>query len=329
MVSARNDSNAPLTRFCLAIEEHRRTPEGRTKTPPQFVAHFFTQSETVPLDRIFRHLPKEVRGPIISGWGIRGAKAALRDTDDKVAAVVSDALIAGDLSSTAFEDGLTAATVVAWVPLVEWWRFWRGGSFTKAAFSKAIVTAYDLGLFDAEWMFDHLATKTSKGTDAITETLSKEDLSVWIKRVHESKDGSAKGLLDALGWEKLIGKTRDDALLGLLDALAAKFGWTTTTEEVPTITTETPAIGVEQAVLAQVAAAEAAEKKLEPMPNPTPSELDLEDTGPYSSPSKKDATVAKVTASKAHDIPVLINEDAEIDETRRLQRRPMTTKANR
>ena len=88
MATPRNDSTAPLTRFCFAVEEHRRTPEGRVKTAQQFVAHFFTQSETAPQDRIFKHLPKDVRGPVISTWGIRGAKAALRDSDEKVAAVV-------------------------------------------------------------------------------------------------------------------------------------------------------------------------------------------------------------------------------------------------
>src|SRR5450432_640006 len=200
MTAPRNDPNAPLTRFCLAVEEHRRTPDGRVRTSQQFLAHFFTHSDTTPEDRVFRHLPKEVRGPVISAWGIRGSKAALRDEDEKVASVVSDALIAGDLSAGEFEDGLSPDITIAWVPLPEWWTFWRGGVLTKTAALKALVTAYDLKLFDASWLFERLEARGGglKGTDVISEGLSKDDLVDWIRRVHQAQDGSPKGILEAL-----------------------------------------------------------------------------------------------------------------------------------
>lgn len=334
----RNDPQAPLTKFCLAVEEHRRTADGRVKTSQQFVAQFFTQSETAPQDRIFLHLPKEVRGPLMSHWGIRGAKAALRDTDEKVAAVVSDALIATDLSPGAFEEGLTPAIVIAWVPLSDWWSFWRGGVLTKAALSKSLVTAYELGLFDAAWMFEHLESKNHKGTDVVSETLGKEDLGAWIRQIHAGKDGSDKGILLALGWDKLIAKTNNDSLIGLLDALALKVGLTVAEPAEKTdppaagaSPAETPAVGVAQEALASLSPAKAPEgefTKAEPasslasaviahaaraaepsvskkasVPPAAPSgDPDMEETGPYAAPapagSKKNNNAPASAASK-------------------------------
>ncbi len=343
MAPPRNDPQASLTRFCLALEEHRRTPEGRVKTAQQFVAHFFTQSETAPQDRIFCHVPKDVRGPVISAWGIRGSKAALRDSDEKVASVVSDALIATDLSPTAFEEGVSAAITVAWVPLTEWWSFWRASVLTKAALGKALVTAYDLVLFDAAWMFEHLESKTHKGTDVVSEALGKEELSAWIKQVHASKDGTDKGLLQALGWEKLIAKTNNDSLVGLLDALAIKVGLTPAPEQpaaktdppVPAaVVSETPAVGVAQAALAAMSAPSLPEvdgkhpgavitKKPSIAPPAAAAEPDMDETGPYAVPSSSKMPNTAVANSAVADIPIVFEEDNnEIDETRRVQRKP-------
>jgi hypothetical protein len=33
---------------------------------------------------------------------------------------------------------------------------------------------------------------------------SKADLTTWIRRIHESRDGSPKGILTALGWEMIV-----------------------------------------------------------------------------------------------------------------------------
>ena len=137
----RNDLGAALVRFCVAIEEHRRTPEGRVRTPAQFLAHFFATEAGAPKDEVFRHMPKDVRGPILSGWGIRGAKAALRDDDAKVATVVFGALAAGDLDDGAFEGALTADKLLAWVPLASFWSFWRAGAITKPALLRALSIA--------------------------------------------------------------------------------------------------------------------------------------------------------------------------------------------
>jgi hypothetical protein len=236
----RNDLGTSLVRYCLALEEHRRTPEGRVRTPQQFLQSFFPYDEKGPDDQVFVHLPKEVRGPIISTWGIRGQKAALRDDDAKIATVVFDALVAGDLTPPQFEEGLSAATVVGWVPLAAWWTFWRAGTPHKAALLKALTTGYELGLFDAKWFWDTLETPTAsdpatkkKGTEVVSAGLTKEDIIEWIKRVHVSGDGSPKGLLEAIGWDKIVAKTGNDALAALLDALALKLGLAKPPEEKP------------------------------------------------------------------------------------------------
>ena len=139
------------------------------RTSQELITTFFPHDEKACTDRIFKYLPNDARGPIIAAWGIRGIKAALRDTDEKIQSVVHDALVAGDVDHTAFEDGLTPETLVRWVPLGDLWSFWRGGKLTKQAIHKALSTAYELYLFDARWFLDTIQAKGGalKGTDVL------------------------------------------------------------------------------------------------------------------------------------------------------------------
>jgi hypothetical protein len=223
---ARNDLSAAVPKFCLALEEHRRTPDGRVRTSQELVTSFFPHDEKSCTDRIFKYLPNDARGPIIAAWGIRGIKAALRDDDQKVQSVVHDALVAGDVDHTAFEDGLSGETLVRWLPLGDLWSFWRGGKLTKQAIHKALSTAYELYLFDARWFLDTIQAKGGaiKGTDVLADGLEKADLSAWVRRIHETGDGTPKGLVAALGWDKIVAKTANEVLIAVLDAMVAKVG---------------------------------------------------------------------------------------------------------
>jgi hypothetical protein len=223
---ARNDLSAAVPKFCLALEEHRRTADGRVRTSQEMLTNFFSYDDKSCTDRVFRYLPNDVRGPIIAAWGIRGLKAALRDTDDKVQSVVHDALVAGDVDHAAFEDALTAETLVRWLPLADIWSFWRGGKVTKGAIHKALATAYELYLFDGRWFLDAIQGKggSLKGTDVLAEGLTKEELSAWVRRIAETGDGSPKGVVAALGWDKIVAKTTNEVLVGVLDAIVAKVG---------------------------------------------------------------------------------------------------------
>ncbi len=226
MDKARNDLSAAVPKFCLALEEHRRTPDGRVRTSQELITSFFPHDDKSCTDRIFKYLPNDARGPIIAAWGIRGIKAALRDTDEKVQSVVHDALVAGDVDHNAFEDGLTPETLVRWLPLGDLWSFWRGGKLTKGAIHKALSTAYELYLFDARWFLDTIQAKggTIRGTDVLADGLEKADLTAWVRRIHETGDGTPKGLVAALGWDKIVAKTSNDMLIGVLDAMVAKVG---------------------------------------------------------------------------------------------------------
>jgi hypothetical protein len=223
---ARNDLSAAVPKFCLALEEHRRTSEGRVRTSQELITSFFPHDEKTCTDRIFKYLPNDARGPIIAAWGIRGIKAALRDSDEKVQSVVHDALVAGDVDHNAFEDGLTAETLVRWVPLGDLWAFWRGGKLTKQAIHKALSTAYELYLFDARWFLDTIQAKGGaiKGTDVLADGLEKADLTAWVRRIHETGDGTPKGLVAALGWDKIVNRTANEVLIAVLDAMVAKVG---------------------------------------------------------------------------------------------------------
>jgi hypothetical protein len=220
----KNDLNTAVPKFCLAVEEFRRSPEGRVRTSQEFLGHFFPHDDKGSTDQLFVHLPMDVRGPILSSWGIRGLKAALRDTDAKVESVVFDALVAGDIDHAAFEQGLTPETIVRWVPLTSWWTFWRGGKLSKKAIHKALETAFDLGLFDAKWFLETLEGRGGKlrGTDVISEGLTKADLTDWVKKIHQSADGTPKGIVLAIGWEKIVAQTANEILIAMLDAIANK-----------------------------------------------------------------------------------------------------------
>jgi hypothetical protein len=226
----RNDRNNAVTKFCLAMEEHRRTEAGRVRTAKEMVDFFFPRhvgaGKNESEDRIFLHIPPEVRGPIVSGWGVRGAKSAIRDTDEKVRQVVFDALAAGDIDETIFEEGVNAQTLIDWVPLTEWWAFWRSGKLTGVAVQKALAVARDLALFDDRWYLQNVDGRGGKlkGTDTLCDTLSKDQIIAWIRKVHESGDGSPAGLIAALGWETVLAKTSQEALLFSLDAFAKKVG---------------------------------------------------------------------------------------------------------
>jgi len=223
---SRNDLSSAVSKLCLALETHRRTADGRVRTPDEMVTAFFRHNDKDSNDRVFKYLPNDVRGPIVAAWGIRGAKTAMRDDDERIRSVVADALVAGDIDPEAFEDGLTAEILVSWLPLAELWAFWRGGKLTKPAILKAMETAFDLGLFDARWFLETLKAKngTRKGTDVIADGLSKDDLAQWVHRIHESGDGSPRGIVGAIGWERIVAKTANDALFLVLDALSVKVG---------------------------------------------------------------------------------------------------------
>jgi hypothetical protein len=223
---ARNDLSAAVPKFCLALEEHRRTPDGRVRTSQELLSSFFPHDEKVSTDKLFKYLPNEVRGPIIAAWGIRGIKAALRDDDERIQQVVYDALSAGDVDHSAFEEGLSPETLVRWVPLGDLWSFWRGGKLTKQAIHKALSTAYELYLFDARWFLDALHSKggSLKGTNVLSDGLTKDELTQWIQRIHETADGTPKGLVAALGWDKIVTKTPNDVLVAVLDSMVTKVG---------------------------------------------------------------------------------------------------------
>jgi hypothetical protein len=222
----RNDVATPLTKFCLAVEEHRRTNEGRVRTASEFLQHFFPFNDAGSTDLVFRYLPREVRGPILANWRIRGLKASLRDSDEKVESVVYDALTAGDIDADSFESGLAADVLIEWIPLASWWSLWRGGKLSKRAMLKAFETAYALSLFDAKWFLDTIESRNGKlrGTDVIAEGLTKADLTEWVRRLHDSGNGSPTGLIAAIGWEKIVTQTPNDVLVAALDAFAVKTG---------------------------------------------------------------------------------------------------------
>jgi hypothetical protein len=222
----KNDRQNPVTKFCLAMEELRRTEVGRVKSAKELVDHFFPHDEAKATDRLFVHLPREVRAPVVAGWGIRGAKAALRDDDERIRNVVHDALLAGDIDEKTFEEGITPELVAGYVPLGEWWSFWRSGKVSGVPAQKALATARELGLFEERWFLENVEGRGGrlKGTDTLCDTLSKDQIVAWLRAVHASGDGSPAGIVAALGWETILAKTSQEALLFTLDALAKKIG---------------------------------------------------------------------------------------------------------
>lgn len=224
MAAPRNDPKDPIVQFCRSLEDLRRTDAFRVRSAKELVQHFFPHDEKKVTDKLFKELPAEVRGPIVSAWGIRGAKAALRDDDERIARVVHDAFVAGDIDDAVFEEGVTADVITAYIPLAEWWSFWRGGRVVGAPVQRALAIARELRLFDDRWFLTHVDGRAGRlrGTDTLCDTLSKDQIVAWLRNVHGSGDGSAAGLVQALGWETILAKTSQEALTFALDALAAE-----------------------------------------------------------------------------------------------------------
>jgi hypothetical protein len=277
---ARNDLESAVPKFCLGLEMHRRTPDGRVRTAREFLVHFFPYDKKSSTDRLFKHLPLDVRGPILTTWGVRGRKSALLDDDAKVQSVVHDSLVAGDVDSSMFEDGLPADTIMRWIDLSDWWTFWRGGRITKYTILKALESAHELGLFDAEWFLASIrgGGGALRGTDVLAEGLNKADLTEWVRRVHESGDGSPNGILASLGWDQIVAKTSDEVLIAALDAMAIKVSLAPEAKEPETIKPETQA--------------EAAKKGSLTPPRPA------ENVAPAPSPALADVGHAPVAAAK-------------------------------
>ena len=274
MSKARNDLTSPVPKFCLVLEASRRTNEGRVRTPQELLTHFFPYSEGTATDRLFHFLPREVRGPILTSWGVRGQKSALRDSDDKVRAVVHDALVAGDVDASMFEASLAADVFVRWIDLPDWWSFWRGGKLAKYSILKALEAGYDLGLFDAEWFLQTVASKDGKtrGTDLLSEGLSKADLTEWLRAIYLTADGSPRGIVAALGWDQIVSKTPDEVLIAVLDAIALKVGLKEDGKA-----KEEPKPKEEPRVKEEPKAKEEAKAKAAPQPDPLE---DIEETRP-------------------------------------------------
>ena len=229
VLSPKNPRGRPVTRLCLALEGFRRTPDGRTRDAQAFLEHFFPQDESGPIDRLFVHMPKEVRADLLSNWGIRGKKSALRDDDEKVRTTIIDALDAGDIDATVIEDSVTPELLIDWVPLEDWWAFWRGAGLPASSVRKALALARELSLFDEGWLLGNLklGAKRLEGTDVICAALAKDQIVAWLHAVHASGDASPAGLVTALGWDTILTKTAPEALAFALDALARQIGLAT------------------------------------------------------------------------------------------------------
>jgi hypothetical protein len=219
-------SSVELRRFCLALEEYRRTPEGRVRTSEELVASFFPHDGDIVADQLFRYMPKETRGPIISGWKIRGPKAALRDDDDKIEEVVHDSFRSGDLTHEMFEESITPELLINAVPLTEWWIFWRTGKLTSQILVHALLVAHDQKLLSAGWFLDHVMSPDgdSRGIDVFASKLSKEDLTTWIREIATRGNASSEGIVTALGWEKILTALPVSSLMILIDGLITRIG---------------------------------------------------------------------------------------------------------
>ncbi len=226
MAAPRNSRENGVTKFCRLLEEHRRTDAGRVKSARELLDTFFPHDDGAAEDRVFRLIPREVRGPIVSAWGIRGKKSAVTDDDDRVRTVVHDALLAGDLDENMFEQGLSSDVLIDWIALGDWWSFWRSGRIAGAPVQRALAFARELGLFDDRWFLANVKGRGGRlvGTDIVCDTLPKDQIIAWIRNVHGSGDGSPAGLVSAIGWEVILAKTSQEALLYALDAFALKVG---------------------------------------------------------------------------------------------------------
>ena len=224
----RNDRNHAVTKFCLAMEEHRRTEAGRVRTAKEFVAHFFPYDEQKANDQLFLHMPqrrpraraREVGHPRRQGGaqGRRRAGEARRPRRARRGRHRRGDLRRGRRRPTSSSTGS---------PLAEWWSFWRRARSPASPIQKALATARELGLID-----DQLVPRERPGPRRQAEGHRRRS-ATRSARIRSSRgcasstsrgDGSPAGIVAALGWETVLAKTAQDALLFALDQFARKAG---------------------------------------------------------------------------------------------------------
>jgi hypothetical protein len=123
-----------------------------------------------------------------------------------------------------FETGIVPETLIDYAPLDEWWGLWRGATLPNAAVQKALATARSMHLIDDKWFLENVEGRggKTKGTDAVADTLTKDDVIGWIRGIHASGDATPAGVIAARGWDNVLAKTSPEALLAALDAFARK-----------------------------------------------------------------------------------------------------------
>jgi hypothetical protein len=320
LAKPKNDRNQAVTKFCLSMEEHRRSESGRVRTAREFVANFFPYDDSQANDKLFHLMPNDVRGPVLSQWGIRGGKAALKDDDAKVQHVVHDALVAGDIDESIFEEGVTPQILVDWVGLADWWAFWRHGKLTGVAIQKALATARELELIDDRWFLSNIQGRGGKlkGTDVVCDTLSKDQVVAWMRKLHETGDGSPAGLVGSLGWEMVLAKTAQDALLFALDAFARKAGLAAELAEKPVEITPTPSrvVGAPASVRGDDATPQPSLKPDSGFPIAIPDvpAVDAADDDPPSTPSMTSMQEQAIWGGAAAESPKLVEARAKMME---------------
>ena len=221
-----NDLNAPVTKFCLALEKDRRTPEGRIRSRHDFREHFFPYDESAP--KIASSVPAATTSAGRSSP--RGESAAARrrcaTTTRGYAAVVHDAFVAGDIDDQTFEDGLAPDLIIGWVR------------------ARRLVEV--LARRKAHQVLDSTRARDGLRSRAVRRPLvsrhprerrrqaarhrrprrgNEQDRARRLdQKIHESGDGSPRGLSTALGWSTLVAKTSNAVLLSAMDAFAQKNG---------------------------------------------------------------------------------------------------------
>ncbi len=223
-----NPADDPVSKFALALEIHRREKATGKWEPKDFRSHFFPYAKDGATDEILRRMPKEVRGPILTAWGIRGQNRAKTDSDEKVLEVTFDALTATppDLDDKAFEEGVDAEKTIRWADLRHWWKFWRAGNLRKEDLTVFFRTAFELNLVDAKIFFAMIEDPKKKltGIDVVSTAISPEDRIAWIRAIYETRDRDEDAILMALGWEKIVIKVDNAILITVADRLAERIG---------------------------------------------------------------------------------------------------------
>ena len=224
--AAKNDPAAAVPKFCLALEEHRRTNDGRVRTSQEMLATFFTHDDKACSDRICSSTCRRRARSDHCRVGYSGVKAALRDNDEQDPAASSSTHSSPATSITWPSRTASPPNDHSLGParrLVGILARWQAHEASPSQGPRNRIRTLSLRrpLVPRD---DQARERRAQGHRRPRRRLDERRSHAVGPKDPRDRRRLAQGPGVSLGWDKIVAKTANDVLVAVLDAMVAKVG---------------------------------------------------------------------------------------------------------